>query len=145
MFKNRVKNERGLTLVELLAVIVILGVIAAVAVPSIGNIIQKSKEDGVKADAIAILNAAKLYVVEQNLSATDGAVTITKQNLIDGDYLEDTGTEWTSDPTVTYDANNQLKFTGTAKAGKVTLTFNNATIKDINDDDSGDNNTTIPN
>ncbi len=31
------KNQKGLTLVELLAVIVILGIIAAIAVPSIGE------------------------------------------------------------------------------------------------------------
>ncbi|MDQ0163155.1 type II secretion system protein [Aeribacillus alveayuensis] len=144
MFKNRVKNERGLTLVELLAVIVILGVIAAVAVPSIGNIIQKSKEDGVKADAIAILNAAKLYITEQNVDTTSGAVTITKDDLVD--YLEDSGTEWQGNgPTITYNSNNQLTISGSATAGNKTLTFDNATIKDINDDDSGDNNTTIPN
>ncbi len=35
--QKRLKNEKGLTLVELLAVIVILGIIAAIAVPSIGG------------------------------------------------------------------------------------------------------------
>ena len=39
------KNQKGFTLVELLAVIVILGIIAAIAIPSIGGIIDKSKED----------------------------------------------------------------------------------------------------
>ena len=38
--QKRLNNEKGLTLVELLAVIVILGIIAAIAIPSIGNIIQ---------------------------------------------------------------------------------------------------------
>ena len=36
--KALLKNEKGLTLIELLAVIVILGIIAAIAVPSIGGI-----------------------------------------------------------------------------------------------------------
>ena len=43
MFKNMKKqlnNEKGLTLIELLAVIVILAIIAAIAVPAIGNIIR---------------------------------------------------------------------------------------------------------
>lgn len=62
MFKRFLKNERGLTLIELLAVIVILGIIAAIAIPSIGGLINKTKEDAIKADAVQVLNAAKLYV-----------------------------------------------------------------------------------
>lgn len=51
MFKanNRLKisksEEKGFTLVELLAVIVILGIIAAIAVPAVFGIIEKSRED----------------------------------------------------------------------------------------------------
>ncbi|WP_243292067.1 prepilin-type N-terminal cleavage/methylation domain-containing protein [Bacillus sp. FJAT-47783] len=145
MVKKYFNNERGLTLVELLAVIVILGIIAAVAVPSIGNIIQKSKEDGVKADAIAVLNAAKLYVIEQNVKSKDdtSSISLTKDALIEGGYLEEAGTEWSTEPTVTYNAKNELTISGAAEAGKVTLTFSNATLKDINKDTSGDEATTI--
>ncbi|RTR27321.1 prepilin-type N-terminal cleavage/methylation domain-containing protein [Robertmurraya yapensis] len=67
--KKRLKNQRGLTLVELLAVIVILGIVSAIAVPSIGGIIEKSKEDALKADAIQVLNAAKLYASSTTINA----------------------------------------------------------------------------
>ena len=41
--KQILKNEKGLTLIELLAVIVILAIVAAIAVPAIGNIIENSR------------------------------------------------------------------------------------------------------
>ena len=37
------KNEKGLTLIELLAVIVILGIIAAIAIPRIGGLFKMQK------------------------------------------------------------------------------------------------------
>ena len=67
MIKNmrkQLKNEKGLTLVELLAVIVILAIIAAIAIPAIGNIITNSKYNAVKADALNVLNAGKLYYLD---------------------------------------------------------------------------------
>lgn len=64
--KKLVKNEKGLTLIELLAVIVILAIIAAIAVPAIGNIIENSRIKAVKADAINILNAANIYMTEKS-------------------------------------------------------------------------------
>ncbi|KIY22379.1 MULTISPECIES: type IV pilin protein [Mesobacillus] len=58
--KKKWKSQRGFTLVELLGVIVILGIISSIAVPSIGGIIEKSKKDAAVADALQIINAAKL-------------------------------------------------------------------------------------
>ncbi|MFL8937636.1 type IV pilin protein [Rossellomorea oryzaecorticis] len=66
MLKKFLKNDKGLTLVELLAVIVILGIIAAIAVPSIGGIINKSKDDAKVADALQIISAAKLAQAEDS-------------------------------------------------------------------------------
>ncbi|OIJ18370.1 hypothetical protein BKP45_12400 [Anaerobacillus alkalidiazotrophicus] len=58
--RKLLKNQKGLTLIELLAVIVILGIIAAIAVPSIGGIISKTEDKAIVAEAIQIINAAKL-------------------------------------------------------------------------------------
>lgn len=96
--KKRLKEQRGLTLVELLAVIVILGIISAIAVPSIGGLINKTKDDAKVAEAIQIINAAKIYVSSEgaptnntlnhsdlssyleNVDNTNYTVTLTKEN-----------------------------------------------------------------
>ncbi|WP_320939439.1 prepilin-type N-terminal cleavage/methylation domain-containing protein [Lysinibacillus capsici] len=62
--KKLLKNEKGLTLVELLAVIVILAIIAAIAVPAIGNIINKSKDRAILAEASNILAGAKIAYID---------------------------------------------------------------------------------
>ena len=62
MFKNMKKqlnNEKGLTLIELLAVIVILAIIAAIAVPAIGNIINNSKDKAVLSRCIKYFSWSK--------------------------------------------------------------------------------------
>lgn len=133
-FKKRLKDQRGLTLVELLAVIVILGIIAAIAVPSIGGIIQKSKEDAVKADAIQVLNAAKLHVASTGLP--DAATPLSKTVLapyLEGEKLKEFSVTVTP-PTGDEDTNYTI--TGVGQAGKKWVHFIGATLKNINDNDT---------
>ncbi|WP_052124017.1 prepilin-type N-terminal cleavage/methylation domain-containing protein [Ureibacillus manganicus] len=72
LIAKRFKNEHGLTLIELLAVIVILGIIASIAVPSTGNLIQNTRDKAVLSDAVNIIAGAKFA----NLSgACDASIT----------------------------------------------------------------------
>lgn len=64
MNKKLVKNQKGLTLIELLAVIVILAIVAAIAIPAIGNIIENSRVKAAKSDAANIMSAAAIYFTE---------------------------------------------------------------------------------
>ncbi|WP_282033033.1 type IV pilin protein [Metabacillus indicus] len=88
MFKKMLKNERGLTLIELLAVVVILGIIAAIAVPSISGIIKNSKEDAVITEASQIIDAAKLFVTNESPAFTSNVLTITKSTTGFDKYLD---------------------------------------------------------
>jgi type IV pilus assembly protein PilA len=95
------KNQKGLTLIELLAVIVILGVISAIAVPSITGIISSTKE---KADlaSVEMVKAAVLNkVLSENLTATPTVTTIA--SLVTEGYLA-TAPEWNGDAYVNYSA-----------------------------------------
>lgn len=69
---KQLKDERGLTLVELLVVVVILGIIAAIAVVAIGGIIENSKKDAMVADAKQMVSSAKLYTASNTVA--DGTV-----------------------------------------------------------------------
>jgi type IV pilus assembly protein PilA len=63
-------NNKGVTLIELLIVIVVLGIISAFAIPAVGTIITNTEKDAIVADAIAIENAAKLYCAQTTCTAS---------------------------------------------------------------------------
>ncbi|PIC80625.1 Tfp assembly type protein [Sporosarcina sp. P18a] len=129
-FMQKKLNQKGLTLVELLAVIVILGIIAAIAVPAIGNIIENTKYNAVKSDALNALSAANLlYAEDQN------AKDVTVKTLVDGGYLDNKG-KLTDAMTFAKSANNVVSISGnTAEyAGGKKVTFTSATVEIINTD-----------
>jgi len=66
------KREKGFTLVELLAVIVILAIILVIAVPQIMKTIENAREGTLKSTAQLIAKSAeKEYLVRQTLGDTD--------------------------------------------------------------------------
>jgi len=88
--QQKLKNQKGLTLIELLAVIVILAIIAAIAIPAIGNIINNSRVGAAKSDVLNAMSAAELYMAD-NPDAT--TVTLTEISSASGNtYLDDQGT-----------------------------------------------------
>lgn len=67
---GKVRNKKGLTLIELLAVVLIIGIIAAIAVPAVSNAIEKSKTNADLANQRLILDAGNRYALEKAPTVT---------------------------------------------------------------------------
>jgi type IV pilus assembly protein PilA len=114
----KLKEQKGFTLIELLAVIVILGIIAAIAIPSIGNVITKSKDNAKVAEAISIIDAARLSQADDTGTSTSSGTTTTTGSL--------TTTTWTS----TSATSNQLSaYVSKVKDNVWVVTYNHTTKK----------------
>ena len=85
------KSKRGFTLVELLAVIVILGILLSISTVAVNKIRQKQNEENLKNQISSVLTGAKSYVADNpseiyNLTPT-GTKSVEVKKLIDGDYV----------------------------------------------------------
>lgn len=98
------KNQKGMTLIELLAVLVILAIIAAIAIPMIGNAISESKTKAELNEALNVISAAKLA----NANGEEGT-TFTAEDLKKEGYLDNSDVD--KDVKVSLD-NKQWKISG---------------------------------
>ena len=76
-------NKKGFTLVELLVVIVILGVIMSIAIPSITSSVERSKAKQREQVINIIISAGELYADKHK----NGFTQVSVPTLIDEGYL----------------------------------------------------------
>lgn len=63
-------NNKGFTLIEILAVVIILSVLIVIMVPSVNYLIDKNKEDNYKSLKAGIISAAKVYLSDNRYNIT---------------------------------------------------------------------------
>ncbi|MGM0393777.1 MAG: type IV pilin protein [Thermodesulfobacteriota bacterium] len=69
--KKMLKNKKGFTLIELMIVVAIIGILAAIAIPNFMNYQCKARQSEAKTNLGAIRVAQEAYLAENNTYASD--------------------------------------------------------------------------
>ena len=126
------RSKKGFTLVELLAVIVILAIILAIAIPSISGVIENSKRNAFESDAKMLITGLEY----QQLQATFGTaqIAVTDEKVLSSSDFLALGANETNYTTVKIVSISPLKLCvetpNTSKFGVQKATATKSTITD---------------
>ena len=79
--RERPGSESGFTLIELLVVMLILGILAAIAIPAFLNQREKASDASAKAHARTALTALETYATDNGASGYTGATPTALRNI----------------------------------------------------------------
>lgn len=102
--KKMLKNNKGFTLIELMIVVAIIGILAAIAIPNFMNYQCKAKQAEAKSSLGSIRVAQEAYFAEYDKYSTD---------------LPGIGFAVKGDPEYTYTSTGGATFTATATSGTI--------------------------
>jgi type IV pilus assembly protein PilA len=90
-----VRNTKGFTLIELLIVVVIIGILAAIAIPKFANTKEKAYVAAMKSDLRNMVTAEESYFADQvSYTTSTAAVNFTPSTGVTMTIGAATGTGW---------------------------------------------------
>ncbi len=119
--KKYLKNERGFTLIEILAVIIILGVIATIGIPSVLEHVENSKVNSEMQSMLVVKDAAKRWLLDNGKPGTAMTTSDCKAAFIPN-YLDATWPEKLdgTDIECSIATNGTITVTGSTTNGTIT-------------------------
>lgn len=76
------ESQKGFTLVELIIVIVVIGILAAIILIAYGNVTSRANASAAKSNASAVLNYAEVYHADGNATSAYPTLTGTAPNQV---------------------------------------------------------------
>jgi type IV pilus assembly protein PilA len=121
--RARIQDEKGFTLIELLVVILIIGILAAIALPAFLNQRAKAQDSTAKSDVRTAQTAAETFYTDNQsyASLTTASLTGIEPALANANVLTVSGASATGYTiTVTSKSSDGTKFSISNNAGTVT-------------------------
>lgn len=105
MKKLNLKNKKGFTLVELLAVIVVLAIIILIAMPSVMSAMDKARRNALITEASEITKIAATAFADDSMGTGLTSKCYSLQALKDGGYLDKNLKDYSGSVSISIDSN----------------------------------------
>lgn len=128
-------NQRGITIIELLAIIVILGILSSIAAVGISKLVEDYRVKAEKANAIVVIKAASMFFIYYEEENGYEINSVGVPTLIAMGYLQDEGLG--NDSFWVAEEEGQTWICGMSYRTRNQVEFRKATIQNIQDSGKG--------